>query len=165
MSNAHKYKRPTLLIHPCIEGDLNGTAGCTGFLVRIELLEQGLFLDFGPASTIGFYGHEIISTLQIRTATKYCTWMSMYVRQRGMFYGKGYDLRTYEPLKHTKNKIVMGDLNGSPIYAQPIKTWSKRGLEQDAEVWEAPVRPMEVTKHGRYQCQRQTCICCYKNTP
>ena len=27
MSNKHKYKGLTLLMHPCIEGDLNGAAG------------------------------------------------------------------------------------------------------------------------------------------
>ena len=128
MVNKHKYKGLTLLMHPCIEGDLKGPAGGTGFLVRTELLEQGLFLDFGSISTVGFYGPEVISTLKIRTATKYCTWISMYVRQRGATYDKGYELRKYEPLKHIKNKIVMGDLNGSSVYAQPIKTWSKRGL-------------------------------------
>ena len=58
MSNKHKYKGLTLLMHRCIEGALNGAAGGTGFLVRTELLEQGLFLDFGSVSTVGFYGPE-----------------------------------------------------------------------------------------------------------
>ena len=42
MSNKHKYKGLTLLMHPCIEGDMNGAAGGNGltFLVRNELLEQ-----------------------------------------------------------------------------------------------------------------------------
>ena len=44
----------------------------------------------------------------------------MYVRQRGTVYDKGYELRKYEPLTHIKNKIAMGDLNGSSVYAQPI---------------------------------------------
>ena len=52
----------------------------------------------------------------------------MCVRQRGMVYDTGYELRKYEPLKHIKNKIVMGDLNGSSVYARPIKTWSKSDL-------------------------------------
>ena len=66
-----------------IEGDLKGAAEGTGFLVRTELLEQGLFLDFGSVSIVGFYGPEVISTIKVRTATKYCTWIIMYVRQRG----------------------------------------------------------------------------------
>ena len=41
--------------------------------------------------------------------------------QRGTAYDKGYGLRKYEPLKHVENKIVMGDLNGSTVYAQTIK--------------------------------------------
>ena len=52
MSNKHKYKGLTVLMHRCIEGDLNGAAGGTGFLVRTELLEQGLFLDFGSVLSI-----------------------------------------------------------------------------------------------------------------
>ena len=67
---------------------MDGATGGTGFLVRNELLEQGMFLDFGSVSTVGFYGHEVISTLKIRTANKYCTWISMYVRQRGTIYGE-----------------------------------------------------------------------------
>ena len=128
MANKHLYKGLTLLMHPCIEGDLGGEAGGTGFLVRTELLEQELFLDFGFISTVGFYGPEVISTLKIRTAKHYCTWVSMYVRQRGTTVDKGYKLRKFEPLKHIKNKIVMGDLNGSAVYAQPIKTCVKNGL-------------------------------------
>ena len=31
-------------------------------------------------------------------------------------------------LRHIKNKIVMGDLNGSSVYVQPIETRSMRGL-------------------------------------
>ena len=39
---------------------VHGTVGGTGFFVRTELLEQGLFLDFGSFSTVGFYGLEVI---------------------------------------------------------------------------------------------------------
>ena len=91
------------------------------------------------------YGLEVISTLKIRTATKYCTWISMYVRQRGTVYDKGYELRKYEPLKHIKNKIVMGDLNGSLVYAQSIRTWSKRGLGGES----AAVRN-KMQKYGKH---------------
>ena len=35
-------------------------------------------------------------------------------------------MKKYESLKHIKNKIVIGHLNGSSVYAQPIKTWSKK---------------------------------------
>ena len=73
MSNKHKYKGLTLRMHPCIEGDSNGAAGGTAFLVSTELLEQGFFMNFGSDSTVGFYGPEVISTLKIRTTTKYCT--------------------------------------------------------------------------------------------
>ena len=52
----------------------------------------------------------------------------MYARQRGTNFEKGYEFRKYEPLRHIKNKIVMGDLNGSVVYAQPIKTCVKNGL-------------------------------------
>ena len=52
----------------------------------------------------------------------------MYVRQRGTTFDKGHELRKSEPLKHIKNKIVMDDLNGSVVYAQPIKTCVKYGL-------------------------------------
>ena len=83
MASKHLYKGLTLLMHPCIKGELGGPAGGTGFLVRTELLEQELFLDFGSINTVGFYGPEVISTLKIRTAKHYCTWVSMYVRQRG----------------------------------------------------------------------------------
>ena len=93
--------------------------------MRTEVLEQELFLDFGSINTVGFYGPEVISTLKIRTARHYCTWVSMYVRQRGTTFDKGYELRKYEPLKHIKNKIVMGDLNGSAVHAQPINTCVK----------------------------------------
>ena len=89
MANKHMYKGLTLLMHPCIKGGLGGEAGGTGFLVRTELLEQEMFLDFGSISTVGFYGHEVISTLKIRTARHYCTWVSMYVRQRGTTFDKG----------------------------------------------------------------------------
>ena len=68
-------------------------------LGETELLEQELFLDFGSVNTVGFYGPEVISTLKIRTARHYCTWVSMYVRQRGTSFEKGYELRKYEPLK------------------------------------------------------------------
>ena len=68
MANKHTYKGLTLLMHPCIEGELGGPTGGTGFLVRNELLEQGLFLDFGSISTVRFYGPEVISTLKLRAA-------------------------------------------------------------------------------------------------
>jgi hypothetical protein len=123
-----KYKGLSLLIHPCIEGDKGGEAGGTCFLVRTELLEQELFLDFGSISTVGFYGPEVISTLKIRTANHFCTWVSMYVRQRPGIYDKGYEFRKYEPLKHIRNKTVMGDLNGSVVYAQSVQTWVRNGL-------------------------------------
>ena len=111
MANRHMYKGLTLLMHPCIKGELRGPAGGTGFFMRTELLEQELFLDFGSINTVGFYGPEVISTLKIRTAKHYCTWVSMYVRQRGTSFEKGYELRKYEPLKHIKNKIgVYNDL-------------------------------------------------------
>ena len=122
MANKHVYKGLTLLMHSCIEGELGGPAEGTEFLVRTELLEQELFLDFGSINTVGFYGPEVISTIKIRTAKHYCTWVSMYVRQRGTSFEQGYELRKYEPLKHIKNKIVMGDLNGSVVYSRPIKT-------------------------------------------
>ena len=128
MSRKYKYKGLTLLMHPCIEGDKQGEAGGTGFLVRTELLEQGLFLDFGSVNTVGFYGPEVISTLKIRTARHYCTWVSMYVRQRGAGFDKGYEFKKYDPIKHIKNRIIMGDLNGSAVYAQPVKTWTRQGL-------------------------------------
>ena len=127
-AHKHKYKGLTLLMHPCIEGDLDGAARCTGFLVRTELLEQRLFLNFESVGTIGFYGPGVISTLKVRTANKYCTWISMYVRQRGKVYDKGYALRKYEPLKYIKNTTVMGDLEDNSLYAQPVTTWSKKGL-------------------------------------
>ena len=84
-----------------------------------------MFLDLGSINTVGFYGPEVISTPKIKTAKHYCTWVDMYVRQRGTTFDKGYELRKFEPLKHIKNKIVMGDLNGSAVYAQPIKTCVK----------------------------------------
>ena len=56
----------------------------------------------------------------------------MYVRQRGTAYDKVYELRKYELLKNIKIKSVMADLKGSPVYAQPIKTWSKRGLGNES---------------------------------
>ena len=80
MVNKHTYKGLTPPMYPCTEGDLKEPAGGNGFRVRTGLLEHGLFLDFGSISTVGFYGHEVISTPKIRTATKYCTWISMYVR-------------------------------------------------------------------------------------
>ena len=83
------YKGRTLLVHPCIKGDLGGPPGGTGFLVRTELLEHELFLDFGSISIAGFYGPEAISTLKISTARHYCTWVSMYVRQRGTTFDNG----------------------------------------------------------------------------
>ena len=52
----------------------------------------------------------------------------MYVRQKGTTYDKGYEFRKYEPLKDIRNKIVMGDLNCSGVYAQSMKTWVKNGL-------------------------------------
>ena len=75
MASKHSvmYKGLALLMHPCIKGELRGPAGCTGFLVRTELLEQEMFLDFGSINTVGFYGPEVISTLKIRTAKHYCT--------------------------------------------------------------------------------------------
>ena len=54
MANKHMYKGLTLLMHPCIKGDLGGEAGGTGFLVRTELLEQELFLNFGSINIVGF---------------------------------------------------------------------------------------------------------------
>jgi hypothetical protein len=69
----------------------------------------------------------------------------MYVRQRGTVYDKGYELRKYEPLKHIKNKIIMGDPNGSSLYAQPIKTRSKRGLGGE----NATVRN-QMQKYGKH---------------
>ena len=68
MANKHMYKGLTLRMHPCINGDLRGAVGGTGFLVRTELLGQELFLDFEFINTVGFYGPEVISTLKIRTA-------------------------------------------------------------------------------------------------
>ena len=122
MANKHRYTGFTLSMHPCIEGELGGPTGGTWFLVRTELLEQELFLDFGSISIVGFYGPKVISTLKIRAAKHDCTWVSMYVRQRGTSFEKGYELIKYEPLKHIKNKIDMGYLNGSVVYSQPIKT-------------------------------------------
>ena len=111
MANRHVYKGLTLQMRPCIEGELGGHAGDTCFLVRTELLEQELFLDLGSINTVGFYGPEAVSAIKSRTAKHYCTWMSMYVRQRGTSLEKGYELRKFGPLKQIKNKIVMGDLN------------------------------------------------------
>ena len=79
MAHKHKYRGLTLLMHPCIEGDLDGAVGGTGFLVRIELLEQRLVLEFRPIIIVGFFGPEVISTIKIRTAAKHCTWISMYL--------------------------------------------------------------------------------------
>ena len=104
MAHKHKYRGLPILMHPCKENVPDGAAGGTGFLVRTKLLEQRIFLNFGYVSTVGFYGHEVISTLKIMTANKYCTWISMYFRQRGTIYDKGYELRKYTPLKHIKNK-------------------------------------------------------------
>ena len=73
MAHKHKYRGLTILMHPCIEGDLDGAVGDTAILGRTELPEQGLFLGFGSVSTVGFYGPEVISTLKVRTANKYCT--------------------------------------------------------------------------------------------
>ena len=97
-------------------------------MVRTELLEQELFLDFGSIDTAGFYGPEVISTLKIRTTRHYCTCVSMYVRQRGTAFDNGNEFRKYDPLKHIQNKIVMGDLNGSAVYAQPVETCVGNGL-------------------------------------
>ena len=145
MAHRHMYKGLTLLMHLCIEGELEGYAGGTGFLVRTELLEQELFLDLGSISTVAFYGPEVISTLKIRTAKHFCTWVSMYVRQRGTMFEKGYELRKYEALRNIKNKIVMGDLNGSTVYAQPKKTWVRRGLGG-----EHPAVQSKMHKYGQH---------------
>ena len=128
VANGDMYKGLTLLMHPCIDGNLSGPAGGTGFLVRTELLEQELFLDFGSINTVGFYGPEVISTLKIRTVRHCCTWVSMYIRQRGVAFDTGYKFRKRDPLKHIQNKIVMSDMNGSVVYAQPVNTCAKYGL-------------------------------------
>ena len=65
MANKHMYRGRTLLMHACIEGELRGPAGGTSFLVRNELLEQELFLDFGSINIVGFYGPEAVSTLWV----------------------------------------------------------------------------------------------------
>ena len=73
-------------------------------------MQKNAFFDLMIVNPpVGFYGPEVISTLKIRTARHYCTWVSMYVRQRGTTFDQGYELRKFEPLKHIKNKIVMGD--------------------------------------------------------
>ena len=100
-------------------------------MVRTELLEQELFLDFGSIDTTGFYGPEVISTLKIRTARNYCTRVSMYVRQRGMAFDKGYEFRKYDPLKYIYTKIVMVGLNGSAASAQHVNICAKSGLGGD----------------------------------
>ena len=81
MANKHMYTGLTLLMHPRIEGELGGSAGGTGLLVRTELLEQEMFLDFGSINTVGFYGPEVISAIKIRTAKHSCTSMGEYVCQ------------------------------------------------------------------------------------
>ena len=60
IAHKHRYRGLTLPMHPCIEVDLDGATGGTGFLIGTDLLEQGLFLDFGSVSTVGFYGPGVV---------------------------------------------------------------------------------------------------------
>ena len=60
-------------------------------------------------------------------------------------YDKGYELRKYELLRHIKNKVVMGGLHGSSVYAQSIKTWSKGSLGGES----AAIRN-KMQKYGKH---------------
>jgi hypothetical protein len=132
----HKYKGLTLLVNPCltkntigVEGGLSGNAGGLGFLIKTELLDQGLFSNMESIQSTGFYGKEDICYINIKVGTSKIKWVNTYVRSRGGSEEKCYEWDKIKTLMKIKgDKIIMGDINGSIVYSRPTELWKKEGL-------------------------------------
>jgi len=131
-----QYKGLTLLVDPCltkntegVQGGLSGNAGGLGFLVRSELLDQGLISCITSVSSSGFYGKESVCFVEIKVGTSTVKWVNAYIRSRGGAEEKCYEWdKVQTVLKIKGNKMIMGDINASIVYSRPTELWRKEGL-------------------------------------
>ena len=123
------YPNLTLMYEPCMEGTEGGFAGGLAFLVRTSLVNQGMFGDLKKIQTSGYYGKEYCLSLQVKTTTYTFQWVNCYIRGSANVAGKSYEWDKLKVPDQVKgNVLLMGDLNGSPMYSQPISEWLGRGL-------------------------------------
>jgi len=119
----------SLLLEPCTQGSKGGNSGGLGFLVRTELITQGLFSQITQIKSNGFYGDENIIYIEIKSGTSTIKWINNYIRSK-----PGAEVNCYERdkldtmLNIPGHKIIMGDINGSIIYSQPTEIWESKGL-------------------------------------
>jgi len=124
------------LVDPCltkntegVQGGLSGNAGGLGFLVRSELLDQGLISCITSVSSSGFYGKESVCFVEIKVGTSTVKWVNAYIRSRGGAEEKCYEWdKVQTVLKIKGNKMIMGDINASIVYSRPTELWRKEGL-------------------------------------
>ena len=124
----HLYPGLTLLVEPtsCVPGENNGNAGGLGFLVRTELLDQGLFSQIKQIKSKGLYGQDNLAYIEIKVGTSIVKWANIYCRP---LRGKVYEWDKISSVCALKgDKIVMGDINGSIIYSRPTEMWRGHGL-------------------------------------
>jgi hypothetical protein len=122
----HLYKGLTLLVQPCIQGEKGGNAGGLGFLVKIELVDQGLFSQLIAIKSQGFYGPEDLAYVDIKVGTSSIKWINVYIRSRPGSEMNSYEWNKVQSVCTLKgDKIVMGDINGSQVYSRPTKLWAR----------------------------------------
>jgi hypothetical protein len=126
--NQHLYKGLTLLVEPtsCVPGERGGNSGGLGFLVRTELLDQGLFSQIKQIKSKGFYGQDNLAYLEIQSGTSTLKWVNIYARPMR---GKNHEWDKIDSVcSIQRDKIIMGDINASIIYSRPTELWREKGL-------------------------------------
>ncbi len=127
--NQDLYKGLTLLVEPCVQGDKGGNAGGLGFLVRTELLDQGLFSHINQIKSEGFYGTENLAYLDFKVGTSKVKWVNTYVRSKPGSNTTAYEWKKIKSMCDLQgDKIIMGDINASIIYSRPTELWRAQGL-------------------------------------
>jgi len=105
IADQHLYQGLTLLVEPssCVLGENGGNAGGLGFLVRTELLDQGLFSQINTIQSKGLYGQDNLAYIDIKIGTSTLKWVNIYCR----------------PLK---GKVYEWDKISSTVYARLRET-------------------------------------------
>jgi hypothetical protein len=120
-ANQKDYPGLTLLVEPtsCVQGENGGSAGGLGFLVRTELLDQGLFSQITHVKSNGFYGQDNLAYIEVKVGSSTLKWVNVYARPAR---GKSYEWDKISSMCSLKgDKIVMGDINASVVYSRPTE--------------------------------------------
>jgi len=134
MIDQHLYKGLSLLVEPCIQGDKGGNAGGLAFLIKTELLDQGLFSHIHSIKSTGFYGTETMAYINIKVGTSTVKWVNTYIRSRPGSEVSSYEWSKIETLCNLEgDKLIMGDINGNVIYSRPTELWRKEGLGSESK--------------------------------